>query len=71
MECVDGTSLRGWSRRGRLPPERALAIVPPLCDALQYAQERGIVDRDNKAEDDLLVDSLAEGDWKFLGDLRR
>ncbi|MDW8222225.1 MAG: serine/threonine-protein kinase, partial [Gemmatales bacterium] len=39
MEYVDGTNLRNLIRTGHLQPKEALAIVPQLCDALQYAHE--------------------------------
>lgn len=55
MECVDGLNLRQLQRRGRLAPREALAIVPQLCDALQYAHDEGIVHRDIKPEN-VLVD---------------
>jgi tRNA A-37 threonylcarbamoyl transferase component Bud32 len=54
MEYVDGTNLRTLIRDGRLSPQEALAIVPPLCDALQYAHDEGIVHRDIKPENILL-----------------
>jgi tRNA A-37 threonylcarbamoyl transferase component Bud32/capsular polysaccharide biosynthesis protein len=54
MEYVDGVNLRQALRAGRFTPEQALAIVPPLCDALQYAHDRGIVHRDIKPENILL-----------------
>ena len=54
MEFVDGVNLRQLLRSRKLSPEEALAIVPPLCDALQYAHERGIVHRDIKPENLLL-----------------
>lgn len=54
MEYVDGTSLRHLLRGGRLPPEQALAIVPALCEALEYAHARGVVHRDIKPENILL-----------------
>jgi serine/threonine protein kinase len=54
MEFVDGVNLRQALRAGRFTPEQALAIVPPLCDALQFAHERGIVHRDIKPENLLL-----------------
>ena len=54
MEFVDGVNLRQALRGGRFTPEQALAIVPPLCDALQFAHERGIVHRDIKPENLLL-----------------
>src|ERR1700722_7290462 len=55
MEFVDGVNLRQAMSAGRFTPEQALAIVPPVCEALQYAHEHGIVHRDIKPEN-LLVD---------------
>jgi predicted Ser/Thr protein kinase len=54
MEFVDGVNLRQAMRGGRFTPEQALAIVPPVCEALQYAHEHGIVHRDIKPENLLL-----------------
>jgi uncharacterized protein (TIGR03435 family) len=54
MEFVDGANLRQLLRTRKFTPEEALAIVPPLCDALQFAHERGIVHRDIKPENLLL-----------------
>ena len=54
MEFVDGVNLRHLLRSRKLTPEEALVIVPPLCDALQYAHDRGIVHRDIKPENLLL-----------------
>ena len=50
MEFVDGTDLRQVIRAGKLAPEQALAIVPQICEALQYAHEEGFVHRDIKPE---------------------
>ncbi|MEO8352453.1 MAG: serine/threonine-protein kinase, partial [Chthoniobacteraceae bacterium] len=55
MEFVDGVNLRQAMKVGRFTPEQALAIVPPVCEALQYAHEHGIVHRDIKPEN-LLMD---------------
>jgi serine/threonine protein kinase len=54
MEFVDGVNLRQLLRARKFTPEEALAIVPPLCDALQFAHNRGIVHRDIKPENLLL-----------------
>jgi tRNA A-37 threonylcarbamoyl transferase component Bud32 len=54
MEYVDGANLRDLLSARKLTPEEALAIVPPLCDALQFAHERGIVHRDIKPANLLL-----------------
>ncbi|MEO5712452.1 MAG: serine/threonine-protein kinase [Luteolibacter sp.] len=73
MEYVDGANLRQLLQSHRFTPEQALAVVPPLCDALQYAHDRGIVHRDIKPEN-LLMDrdgKLKVADFglvKMLGD---
>jgi predicted Ser/Thr protein kinase len=54
MEYVDGPNLREVLQAGRLAPEQALALVPQLCDALQYAHEEEVVHRDIKPENILL-----------------
>ena len=54
MEFVDGVNLRQAMKAGRFTPEQALAIVPPVCEALQYAHEHGIIHRDIKPENLLL-----------------
>ncbi len=56
MELVDGPSLRAVLRaNGRLEPGQALAIVEPLCAALDHAHAAGVVHRDIKPEN-VLVD---------------
>ena len=54
MEFVDGTNLREVERAGKLSPEQALAIVPQICEALQFAHNEGVVHRDIKPENLLL-----------------
>ncbi|MEQ2007152.1 MAG: protein kinase [Limisphaerales bacterium] len=73
MEFVDGVNLRQAMKAGRFTPEQALAIVPPICEALQYAHDHGIVHRDIKPENLLLDKSgrvkIADfGIAKMLGD---
>ncbi len=55
MEYVDGFNLRQAMQSGNMSPDDALAIVPQVCDALQFAHDEGIVHRDIKPEN-ILVD---------------
>jgi serine/threonine protein kinase len=54
MEYVDGVNLRQAMRARRFTPPQALAIVPLICDALQYAHDEGVLHRDIKPENILL-----------------
>jgi len=54
MEFVDGVNLRQLLSTGTISAKDALAIVPQICDALQFAHDRGIVHRDIKPENILL-----------------
>ncbi|WP_437958702.1 serine/threonine-protein kinase [Sorangium sp. So ce119] len=49
MELLEGADLAQLLRdRGRLPPEEALAVLEPLCSALEAAHAQAIVHRDVK-----------------------
>jgi predicted Ser/Thr protein kinase len=54
LEFVDGLNLRELSRERAIEPAEALAIVPQICSALQYAHDRGVVHRDIKPENILV-----------------
>ncbi|HEX7618122.1 MAG TPA: serine/threonine-protein kinase, partial [Verrucomicrobiae bacterium] len=54
MEFVDGVNLRQAMQAGRFTPDQALAIVPKICEALQFAHNEGILHRDIKPENILL-----------------
>jgi serine/threonine protein kinase len=54
MEFVDGVTLRQLLHGNRISAHEALAIVPQICDALQYAHDQGIVHRDIKPENILM-----------------
>ena len=54
MEFVDGVNLRQAMKAGRFTPGQALAIVPKICEALQFAHNEGILHRDIKPENILL-----------------
>jgi len=55
MEFIDGTDLRHVIQAGELSAAEALAIVPQVCEGLQFAHEEGIVHRDIKPEN-ILID---------------
>lgn len=54
MEFVEGSTLRAVVASGGLDPKSALAIVPHLCDALQFAHDKGVIHRDIKPENILM-----------------
>ncbi len=54
MEFVDGVNLRSCWTPASSRREEALAIVPQICEALQYAHDHGVVHRDIKPENILL-----------------
>ncbi|MCX7427735.1 MAG: protein kinase [Planctomycetia bacterium] len=59
MEFVDGMNLRRLLDIEKLSPQEALAIVPEICVALQYAHDAGVVHRDIKPEN-LLLDKAGQ-----------
>ena len=73
MEFVSGSNLREVLANGRVSTREALAIVPQICDALQFAHDHGIVHRDLKPEN-VLLDRLGRvkvadfGLAKIIGD---
>jgi eukaryotic-like serine/threonine-protein kinase len=48
MELVQGPTLADRIRSGPLPPDEALPVAKQICEALEFAHERGIVHRDLK-----------------------
>ncbi|CAN5175520.1 hypothetical protein BH23VER1_BH23VER1_09760 [soil metagenome] len=54
MEFVEGVNLHLAMRANRFTPEQALAVIPEVCAALQFAHDRGVLHRDIKPENILL-----------------
>ena len=53
MEYVDGVNLRQAMEAG-ITPAQSLMLVPQVCEALQFAHDRGVLHRDIKPENILL-----------------
>jgi serine/threonine protein kinase len=56
MEYVDGVNLRQAMRARAINADQTLAIVPRICEALQYAHNEGVLHRDIKP-DNILLDT--------------
>jgi serine/threonine-protein kinase len=68
MRYVEGTDLRALlEREGRLEPERAIAFVADVADALDAAHDRGLVHRDVKPAN-ILIASRAGKEHCYLAD---
>ncbi len=67
MELLRGSSLRALlERRVRMTAQEALAVLRPICNALQTAHEAGIVHRDLKASNVMVVKEGDQPEVKLL-----
>ena len=63
MELVEGQTLADRLRAGPMPVDEALPIAKQICEALEYAHERGIIHRDVKPAN---IKVNADGTVKLL-----
>jgi hypothetical protein len=56
MEYVEGSDLHRRTRAGEITPKRVRQVVFQLCDALQFAHDRGVIHRDIKPANILITD---------------
>jgi peptide/nickel transport system substrate-binding protein len=69
MQYVPGGDLRGWlTKDGTLPLRTALVIADQLAAALDMAHEQGIVHRDVKPENVLLLRASVDDPYAVLAD---
>ena len=55
MKYVAGTTLARRLAEGPMPPREAAALLAPICRAIHYAHERGVLHRDLKPSN-ILID---------------
>ena len=67
LEFLDGETLASRLARGQLSLEHALAIATQLADALAAAHRAGVVHRDVKPGNVLLLRKAASGDSRWAG----
>jgi serine/threonine protein kinase len=63
MELVEGPTLAERIKQGAIPLDEALPLAKQICEAVEYAHERGIVHRDLKPSN---VKITPEGNVKVL-----
>ena len=63
MELVEGRELRELIREGSIPPARAIELAALVADGLAYAHERGVIHRDIKPGNIMV---LADGRVKVM-----
>ena len=63
MELIEGPTLADRIAAGPVPVEEALPIAKQICDALEYAHDRGVIHRDIKPAN---VKVTADGTVKLL-----
>lgn len=65
MDLVEGTTLAAELHRGPIPPERAIKIARQLCEGLDHAHSRGVIHRDFKPDNILVVGSGNSEVWRI------
>ncbi len=63
MEYLDGVSLQKLVARGPLPPERAVRIAAQIADSLDEAHRNGVVHRDLKPHNVMIVQRGQQEDF--------
>jgi len=59
MEYMPGGNLTRRMERGKIPIETAMGLFLPICDAMAYAHDHGVIHRDLKPAN-VLINSAAE-----------
>ncbi len=55
MDLVEGVSLAALAAMGPMPADRVIRIAHQLCEGLEHAHSRGVIHRDFKSENIMIV----------------
>jgi len=67
MEYIDGETLTTYSQTHDLTTRQRLALMAKICDAIQHAHQRGVVHRDLKPGNIMVVDTETSTDGNRPG----
>jgi serine/threonine protein kinase len=66
MEYIQGETITAFAQRRALDLRQRIALLLPVCDAIQHAHQKGVIHRDLKPSNILVVDDGGIGQPKVI-----